>query len=250
MRQMPHIGVSLTLIWIYMLSTLPALAESGPGLHPFTAEYQLSRGNMLIGKVTNRLSLEADGGYSYTSITKPVGIVAAFSDDLITETSQGKLIGTQVIPSLYVFEHKRKKHPKLRKQQFDWSAHKLTILEPKPVKTRDIPDGAQDKASMILAMMQAMTANTINIEIQVADKSRLKEYLMRVQGKEQIQSNGTGYACIKLTESGAGGDPATSFWLAPELNYLPVQIEKLEKKDTYTMTLMKYTQGQPVAAKK
>lgn len=248
MKQMRHIGVSLSFLWISLLSVCPALAQPGAGLQPFTAEYQLSRGRMLIGKVTNRLQIDADGSYSYTSITKPVGIVAAFSDDLITETSRGRIVGGRVIPSSYVFDHKRKKRPKLRKQQFDWSTHKLTSMEPKPAKSIDIPDGAQDKASMVLALMQMMPPNSRDIRLQVADKSKLKEYLMSAQGKEQIQSNGASYEGIKLTDATPGQKPDTTFWLAPALNYLPVQIEKVEKKDTYTMTLMKYTAGQPAAS--
>ncbi len=244
MLQLRHIGVSLILIGICLIFACPVLAQPDTGLQPFTAEYQLSRGRMLIGKVTNTLQIDTDGGYKYTSITKPVGIVAAFSNDLITETSQGRIVGGQVIPSSYVYDHKRKKRPKLRKQLFDWSNHKLTSQEPKPSQTIDIPDGVQDKASMVLAMMQTMTPATSEIRIQVADKGKLKEYLMGAQGKEQIKSNGISYESIKLIETTPGQKPDTTFWLAPQLNYLPVQIEKIEKKEAYTMTLIKYTQGQ------
>lgn len=250
MKQMRHIGVTLALAWICLISPDPALAQAGPRLQPFTAEYQLNRGKMLIGKVTNTLQLEAGGSYTYTSITKPVGIVAAFSDDLITETSQGRIANKQIMPSVYTYDHKRKKRPKFRKQQFDWSTNKLYVIAPKPVQTIDIPKGTQDKASMVLAMMQTITPDTLSIELQVADKKKLKEYQLSVQEKGQIQAGGTNYNTVKLAKSGADKKPSIAFWLAPELNYLPVQIEKIEKKDTYTMILMKYTQGQPARAKK
>jgi hypothetical protein len=89
-----------------------------------------------------------------------------------------------------------------------------------------------------------------NFRIKVADKKKLKEYLINIQGKEQIKSGGIDYTTAKLTVSKSDQNPTTRFWLAPELNYLPVQIEKLEKKDTYTMTLVEYTPGQPAPAKK
>ncbi len=242
MGQTRHIGVTLALIGICLISNIPA--QAGPGLQPFTAQYQLSRGRMLIGKVTNSLRLEADGSYTYTSVTKPVGIVAAFSDDLITETSQGHIRGNQVTPSLYTYEHKRKKRPKFRKQQFDWSTNRLSMLAPKPVQTIDIPTGTQDKASMVLSMMYGMQPTAKEIRLQVADKDRVKEYLMGVRGKEQIKAGGSDYDAFKLTRIESGQKPSIAFWLAPQLNYLPVQIEKLEKKDTYTMTLVEYTPGQ------
>lgn len=249
MGHIRHIGVTLALAWICLIPPGQAVSQTGPRLQPFTAEYQLNRGRMLIGKVTNTLRLEADGSYTYRSITKPVGIVAAFSDDLITETSQGRIVDKQITPSVYTYDHKRKKRPKFRKQQFDWSANKLSVMAPKPVQTIDIPKGTQDKASMVLAMMQTIAPDTSSIELQVADKKRLKGYKLSVQGKEKIKAGGIDYNSIKLAKQGAGKKPSIAFWLAPELNYLPVQIEKLEKKDTYTMILMKYTQGQPAVKK-
>jgi hypothetical protein len=204
---------------------------------------------MLIGKVTNTLRLEADGSYTYTSITKPVGIVAAFSKDVITEISQGKSIGNQITPSIYTYDHKRKKRPKFRKQQFDWSANKLSILAPKPAQTLDLPKGTLDKASMILSLMQPMSSGS-SIKIKVADKKRLKEYQISALGTEKIKAGGVEYSAIQLTVSRQGQTPTTRFWLAPELNYLPVQIEKKEKKETYTMILVEYAPGQPAVAKK
>jgi hypothetical protein len=201
---------------------------------------------MLVGKVTNKLRLEATGNYKYTSVSKTVGIAAVFSKDKITEISEGKIIDGQVTPSEYIFEHKRKKKPKLRKQQFDWSANKLSILEPKPVQTINIPKGTQDKASMVLSLMLATSPDFNKTKLKVADKNKLKEYLVNREGEEQINAGGIDYKTVKLTVSKSGKAPSTKFWLAPKLNYLPIKIEKLEKKkETYTMVLEKYTPGQP-----
>lgn len=249
MLKMRHIGALLLLAGI-CLFTAEALAQTDSKLQPFTAEYQLNRGNMLIGKVTNTLRLEKNGSYTYTSITKPVGIVAAFSSDLITEISQGQIKHNRIRPITYTYEHKRNKRPKFRKQQFDWHANKLSILAPKPQLSINIPKDTQDKASMVLAMMAAMPSDADVIKIKVADKKNLKIYLINKQGAEQIDTGGSGYNSVKLGISKSGEEPSTRFWLAPKLNYLPVQIEKLEKKKTYTMTLVEYTPGQPVQAKK
>jgi hypothetical protein len=246
---MRHIRATLLLAGIFLLAA-EAVAQPGSKLHPFTAKYQLNRGNMLIGKVTNTLRIENDGSYTYTSITKPVGIVAAFSSDVITEISQGAVVKNQVIPATYSYEHKRKKGTKFRKQQFDWRANKLSILAPKPHLSIDIPQNTQDKASMVLAIMEALPSNADSIKITVADKKKLKEYLVSKQGTEQISAGGSDYNSVKLAISKSGEKPSTSFWLAPKLNYLPVQIEKLEKKKSYTMTLVEYTPGQPAQVKK
>jgi hypothetical protein len=244
-----YIQTLLLLLGIYLFS-VEALAQTDSTLQPFTAKYQLNRGNMLIGKVTNTLRLEKSGNYTYTSITKPVGIVAAFSSDVITEISQGQIKHKQVIPLTYTYEHKRKKRPKFRKQEFNWNSNKLSILAPKPQLSIDISKDTQDKASMVLAMMEAVPSTADSIKITVADKKKLKEYLIRKQGIEQISAGGSDYNSVKLGVSKAGEKPSTRFWLAPELNYIPVQIEKQEKKKSYTMILVEYTAGQPAPAKK
>jgi hypothetical protein len=250
MPRINHIGMSLITIWICLISGQAISADNSPALQPFTAQYQLNRGGMIIGKVTNTLQLDTDGSYTYRSVTIPVGIVAVFSKDKITEESRGSIHGRQIIPSSYSYNHKRKKHPKLRKIEFDWSKQLATGTAAKPQWSKEIPKGTQDKASMVLSMMQAMTADTETIKLQVADKNRLKEYLLSAQKKEQIKAGGTSYNSIKLAESKSGNKSSITFWLAPELNYLPVQIRKREKKDTYTMKLVKYTQGQPATTKK
>ena len=98
--------------------------------------------------------------------------------------------------------------------------------------------------------MEAMPSNADSIKITVADKKKLKEYLVSKQGTEQISAGGSDYNSVRLAVSKSGEKPSTSFWLAPKLNYLPVQIEKLEKKKTYTMTLVEYTAEQPAQVKK
>ncbi len=250
MSRISHIGMSLITIWICLTSGQAISADNTSALQPFTAQYQLNRGGMIIGKVTNTLQLDTDGSYTYRSVTIPVGIVAVFSKDKITEESRGTTHRGQIIPSSYSYNHKRKKHPKLRKIEFDWRNNRAIATASEPAQAIDIPKGTQDKASMVLSMMQAMTADTGTIKLQVADKNRLKEYLLTAQGKEQIQAGGTSYNSIKLAESSSGSKPSITFWLAPELGYLPVQIRKIEKNDTYTMKLVEYTQGQPAAAKK
>jgi hypothetical protein len=248
---MMHNNRTLLLLAGICLISAEATSQTNSTLQPFTAKYQLNRGNMLVGKVTNKLHLEPDGSYKYTSMTKTVGIAAVFSKDKITEISKGKIINSQVTPSEYSFEHKRKKRPKYRKQEFDWSTNRLSILEPKPVRTIKMTKGVQDKASMVLAMMQAFSPDISKINLQVADKKKLKQYQITKQGEEQINAGGIDYKTLKLAISKPGEAPNTKFWLAPELNNLPIKIEKMEKKkETYTMILVEYTPGQPAEVQK
>ncbi len=243
MKQLRHMGVSLLIIGILLVTTGTVLAQTNPSLHSFTAQYQLKRGRMIIGKVTTTLQLGQDGSYSYKSVTIPVGIVAAFRKDEITELSQGRILGQKVIPSSYYFKHKRKKRPKLRKLQFDWGSRRVTAPGTKPEWSSSITPGTQDKASKILAMMLSMRPATTDLKIQVVAKKKLKSYQISRERQEQLAAAGSNYHTIKLNEAKVGKPVSTRFWLAPELNYLPVKVERKEKKDTFTMTLVKFSLG-------
>ncbi|MCP3671902.1 MAG: DUF3108 domain-containing protein [Gammaproteobacteria bacterium] len=240
MNKRRHIGVPLLLLWISLISVGMASAQDSSPLQPFTAEYQLKRGNMIIGKVTTTLQLEPNGGYTYTSVTIPVGLVAAFNSDKITEVSRGLIKGDKVIPHNYSFHHKRKKRPKLRKLQFDWTTNRVTAPGTKPQWSSTVDPGTQDKASKILTMMLSMQPTTTDMEIQVIDKTKLKTYQIKQVQQEQLESAGKSFDTIKLNESKAGQPASNKFWLAPGLNYLPIKVERKEKKNTFTMTLTKF----------
>jgi hypothetical protein len=241
MHRLRHIGVSLLWIGISLLASGTGSALGSQSLESFTATYQLNRGRMIIGKVTTRLQLGTDGSYTYSSVTIPVGIVAVFSKGQITETSKGRISGRQVIPSSYRYHHKRKKRPKLRRLQFDWPANRVTAPGTSPVWSSSINTGTQDKASKILSMMLAMRPGTADMQIRVADKTKLKTYRISRVKQEQIDTADRSFDTIQLNETKPGKPPSTRFWLAPELHYLPVKIEKKEKNDTFTMTLVKFS---------
>jgi len=241
MKQLRHMGVSLLLIGILLVATGTVLAQSKLSLHSFTAQYQLKRGNMIIGKVTTTLQLKQDGSYNYKSVTVPVGIVAAFRKDEITEQSQGQILGHKVIPSSYYFRHKRKKRPKLRELHFNWGSKRVTTPGTKPEWGSAITQGTQDKASKVLAMMLSMRPKTTKLNFKVVAKKKLKNYQISREREEKIAAANNNYHTIKLNESKAGQPASTSYWLAPKLNYLPIKIERKEKKNTFTMTLVKFS---------
>jgi len=88
-----------------------------------------------------------------------------------------------------------------------------------------------------------MNQSTTDIKIQVVNKNKLKTYVLSKVKQEQIKTADTSFDTIKLSEAKQRQPVSTRFWLAPELNYLPVKIERKEKKDTFTMTLSRFSRN-------
>jgi len=221
-----------------MLLIMPALwANQVTRLPPFSAEYTLNRGSMLIGKVTVTLGLSDNGAYDYRAHTVLVGLVAFFRDDEITEQSTGRIDRTGVIPGHYSYHHKKKKKPRKIDLTFDWTTHQVTNNTGDSHWSMTVPQGAQDKFSQQLALMLALSKGEQNVQFKVADGGKLKTYRFRLDGKETIETPAGSFVSLRLARQKDDRPSKATFWLSPDLHYLPVKIVKKDKDGPYIMEL-------------
>lgn len=206
-------------------------------LKAYTAEYNLTRNGMHIGKVKISLELSTNGDYTYRSHTVPVGLVALFRKDEITEVSQGSIRNNLITPLTYHYIHKRSKKTRKVDLNFDWKAHQVTNQTPDSNWSMAIPDGVQDKFSQQLALSQQLPGNGGSIKFEVADGGRLKVYQFTPQGEEWLKTAVGEYTTIKLTREKDSRPSNATFWMAHELNYLPIKIVKQEKDSQFVMEL-------------
>lgn len=210
-------------------------------LKAYAAEYNLTRNGMHIGKVEISLELSTSGGYTYRSHTVPVGLVAVFRKDEITEVSQGSIQNNLITPLTYHYLHKKSKKTRKVDLNFDWKALRVTNQTPDSNWSMAITDGVQDKFSQQLALTQRLPGNGDSIKFEVADGGRLKIYQFTPQGEERLKTEVGEYTAIKLTREKDSRPSNATFWMAPELNYLPIKIVKQEKDNQFVMELRSIT---------
>lgn len=207
-------------------------------LKPYSAEYRVSKGNFVIGRANITLRLPGEGRYSYRAYTAPVGLAAVFRKDEITEQSEGRVIGEQIIPTRYLYTHKRPKQTRQVNLDFNWPAGRVSNQVADSSWSMEIPPGTQDKFSQQLALILALSRGDKAAEYQVADGGLLKNYRYTEVSREWIATESGKYQAIKLARNKDDRPSRATLWFAPELNYLPVRIAKHEKDGDFVMELI------------
>jgi hypothetical protein len=210
-------------------------------LKSYRAEYRVSMGNLVIGRANITLRLSGEGRYTYRAYTTPVGLAAVFRNDEITEQSQGRVVNDSIIPSHYLYTHKRPKRTRQVNLDFDWQAGKVANQSADSHWSMEIPEGTQDKFSQQLALMLALYRGDKAAEYQVADGGLLKRYRYTEISREPVATESGEYQAIKLARNKGDRPSRATFWFAPNLNFLPVRVTKHEKDGDYVMELVSVT---------
>jgi len=114
--------------------------------------------------------------------------------------------------------------------KFDWQQMKVTNTINGDPWHMQIPDATLDKLSINLALMAHLSASETDISFPVADGGKLKTYDFKVIGKESIDTPLGQISTIKVSRNKRGRKGKQAMlWLAPDLGYLVVRIDKADK---------------------
>jgi len=229
--------------WIVAIFLLAFTIPGGAGrndlqLRPFSAEYSLSLGYLVIGRVTVALRVTSRGHYEYQAHTLPVGLTAVVRSDEITELSRGDILNGKVIPKSYHYRHLKSDNSRQVDLRFHWDSMQVTNRTPESEWIMKIEPGTQDKFSQQLMLMLALQAGQREISFPVADGGRLKRYRFRRQPVESVETKAGTFRSLHLIRSKQGRNSQADFWLAADLDYLPVKVQRREKEGAFTMQLL------------
>lgn len=221
-----------------LLSALAStLAFADPQVTHFTAEYTMSRGNITIGEVERSLRSAGNGKLSFTSDMHATGFVASFVKDEVSERSLLSYAGTQLKPDSYTYNKSGGKKSRHLNLSFDWA--KGLVQNTVAGKEWELPlvEGAQDKLSYQLAIMNDLQRGATELVYPIADKNKFKTYRFKVAGKETLETAMGSLETVRVERIVETDGKSTTLWCAPSLNYLPVRIEQNEKGDEYSMAI-------------
>jgi hypothetical protein len=225
---------------------LPALLLGGDvaaSMPPdFKASYEVTRGSMKIGNSTIELTTGSNGAYTYKSRSWPVRWVAWFLKDKLNETSKGKITRNGIRPDSYHYQRTGGSTEREAKLAFNWDAMSVENNVEDSRWKMEIPSGTLDKLASQLGMMYALANGETDINFNIADGGKLKEYRFKVVGEETLELPAGTYRTIKITKLRDNNKRETYIWCAPELHYLPVRIWQREKDDSeYQSDLESYS---------
>ncbi len=208
---------ALTLAW----------TPSAMALQPYTATYELSRSNMVVGEGKYELSIDDDGKVTFHARAETAGLVSMFRSDTVRETSrlQMKEDGT-LIALGYEYKHQRGRNTEEEKRiDFDWDNNlAISVIDGKEHRLEVAP-GTVDRMALQLRMMIDATGSADAVmKYETVNDDEVREYEFTREGRYRVQTGAGEFSTVRLERKHNGR--TTIFWSAPELDYLPVRVEQ------------------------
>lgn len=204
----------------------------------FNATYSVSKSGLTLGEMKSSLSYSGTT-YKYHKKSTATGLASWLSGDKVSENADGKFNGNYLQSVNYLYHHTSKR--KNRKDQ-------LKFVSPRNVKgvykgnayNLQVPNGSIDRATLELALARDLAANKKVLKYSVVERGHRKDYLLQRQGSEKLTIKGKQYTAEKLMVVRKGTNRKTTFWLAKELDYMPVKINHIEKGDAIVTELKSF----------
>lgn len=240
--------------WQPALLSLLCLVQSTAGapapIPPHRAEYLLSRDALPFATLVMELEHTSQGGYRYTAVTRPHGALALvrMAMDIaagarVQEVSEGEIVDGGFRPRRYLHRRSNQEERSLV-VAFDWDKGRAEVESEDRPWSMEIPAGTQDKLSVLLALRADLArGGRGGLSFQVADGGRLKEYGYREVGRDQAAGPAGSWPCLVLERSKNDAPPDYRLWLAPELHFLPVRVERNENGALFRMELESLESG-------
>jgi hypothetical protein len=196
---------------------------------PFVATYQVAWHGITAGESALTLALQTPGTYSYSSNIKAHGIFRLVFPDALIQSSTFTLADGHVVPLHYQESGQARDHRDDVDLTFDRASDRVHgTSETHPVD-EPLDPGVQDPMSVQIELMQQLQAGLAPTQFKLFDKDQAKEYFYTRERTEVLTTPLGTLETVVYRSDRPGSDRVTRLWLAPKLNYLPLQAERARK---------------------
>ncbi len=237
--------IVMTVLSIYLS---PSIAQQHV-IPDFSANYQVHLNGIQAGELKRSLESKTDGKRLFKSETQAKGIFAFFKPEIIVETSLWHWNESTIETQSYLYSRKGGKKDKKVHLNFDWSNQRLHIDDGKQPWSLQLLPKTLDKLVYQLALMSDLANGKREFTYQIADGGKVKTYNIIILGEETVATPLGEFSAIKLLRKRERKkDRKTTLWCVPSLNYLPVQLEHIEKDGTVFTATIQTLQGIEIEA--
>jgi hypothetical protein len=222
---MNHIIRIVSLLFLGLFTSLSSLAEPAP----FRAVYKADYKGLPVSAVGIReLKVAPNGEYILSSSAK--SFLAT-----VTEQSRFRIEEQKLIPLEYQYKRSGVGRNKKIDLKFDWSEGKAS--DEAEGWEIDITPGILDKLLYQFSMREDLERAALKNEpwpsmtYQIADDGRLKTYDFKVTGEEELETPVGKINTVKVIRVRKSEDRSTTFWLAPDYEFMLIRLQQIEKKN-------------------
>ena len=146
-------------------------------------------------------------------------------------------------------QYNRKGVGKNRKDRliFDWQSNTASFAETDYTVAPGTLDKLLYQVQMRQDLMAAGKGTWPKMHYQIADRNRLREYEFQITGEEIIETPIGKFNTVKATRIRRDSDRITTFWMAPEYDFLLIRLKQIEDKGGFELLLKEAEfNGQPL----
>ncbi len=227
-----------TILAALFLGATTAAQDNTTEIPIYQATYSVGLGSIKAGDARFTLKRNPDGTYTYESVTTTAGLVALFRSDVVTETSHFRLTNGKLQSLSYVYDHSGNGKDDKQDIQFDWTKGVAHTTDDGKHKTLPVKPGTYDRllAQLAISMDLARGEDVENYPILLHNE--INVYHMLRQDNTDLKTPAGNYETWVIARRDPHSSRVLIFWLAPKLDYLPVQIEQTEPgKSTISLVL-------------
>ncbi len=218
--------------------TFLLLAQSTMALpKAFQANYKVSKGSLTLGNLHTSLKYSGNN-YSYHKYTKATGFAALLTGIRITENTDGQVSGHIITPKKYLFNQSKRGGGKV--DNINFSRNTATGNYKKKYFSVKTSADIQDKASMELLLAHDLSQNKSQLTYNIVTQGEKTQYRFQKLGNEKLKTPAGIFNTVKVKVVRSTNARETIFWMAKELDYMPVKIRHREKKDVITTVIKNY----------
>ena len=202
-------------------------------LTPHRAEYRVKI-SVLSGRLRTELRRSGDR-YVATHLIEPTGLAGAFASGDILAESEFEVSEDAIIPLRYT-GNDEVSSDKLRVDiAFDWDAGRATGQfqtdeDPEPVDVDSpLEDLVHDPVSIQYELMTDLARDSSTSEYVLFEHDRVREVEISRIGTQRVKTKAGTFDAIGVRHQARNSSRATTLWIAAELGYLPVMIERHRK---------------------
>jgi hypothetical protein len=216
---------------------LAGAAESPP-LQPFQADYQVLRNGKELGHATLTLREAGNGSWEFSSQTKGTkGMASMLGLDVVEKSTfrwrDGLPEGLQ-----YRYSQQAAIKSRERSTDFDWSTRQAVSHDGGNTSTASLQGTAMDRNLVTIALMAKLKTGAQDLAFPVVDKDHVSTQRYASGAHEALPLPAGTIEAVRVDRQRDDSRRTTTSWFAPQRNWLPVQIEQVEKNgETITMRL-------------
>lgn len=216
------------------LLALAGTAHADAELTPHTAEYKVKI-SILGGRLSTRLD-RTEQGYQGKYLVEPKGLAAVLASGNIEATSNFVDSSLGFLPDRHQTADSISKDKIQATLDFDWDTDAATGIVTGELNGADVEQSldfvVHDFVTLQYEIARDLKNGTIKDEYVLFEPDELKPVEISTVGNDRLKVPFGQFDVIGVRHQGKGSSRTTTFWFAPELDYIPVVIERHRKGKT------------------